>query len=131
MSGSSVYDFGSGKQLSVLQIAARLASQEVPLSEDQVNALSAVAGSSTDNADAPEPAPTPKQVQTELRASIERAVRRIAHERGFEPQQLNKALKQRFGKSRAAMSVEQLKAQRSLLIERCHEWNLTWEELSK
>ena len=131
MSGSSVYDFGSGKQLSVLQIAARLASQEVPLSEDQVNARSAVAGSSTDNADAPEPAPTPKQVQTELRASIECAVRRIAHERGFEPQQLNKALKQRFGKARAAMSVEPLKAQRSLLIERCHEWNLTWEELSK
>lgn len=131
VSGSSVYDFGSGKQLSVLQIAAKLASQGVPLSEDQVNALSAAAGSSADSADAAEPAPTPKQVQTELRASIERAVRRIAHEQGFEPQELNRALKQRFGKSRADMSVEQLKAQRSFLIERCHDWNLTWAELTK
>ena len=96
-----------------------------------MNALSAVADSSTASADAPALAPTPKQVQNELRSSIERAVRRIAHEQGFEPQELNRALKQRFGKSRAHMSVEQLKAQRSFLIERCHEWNLTWEELSK
>jgi hypothetical protein len=80
------------------------------LSEDQMNALSALADSSTASVDTPALAPTPKQVQSELRSTIERAVRRIAHERGFEPQQLNRALKQRFGKSRADMSVEQLKA---------------------
>ena len=125
-----MYDFGSGKQLSVLQIATKLASQGVPLSEEQMNALSAVADSSTASADVPARA-YPQTGANELRSSIERAVRRIAHEQGFEPQELNRALKQRFGKSRADMSVEQLKAQRSFLIERCHEWNLTWEELSK
>ena len=99
-----------------------------PLTREQQNALESLKSA---EASALEHIPlTPKEEQLRLRKGIERLVRQLASNLQRHPEELNRDLKERFGKSRADMTNEELKETYQFVVQAIEKLDIDLEELS-
>ena len=99
-------DLDSQREIEAIRIEESLASVGVTLTEEQVGQL-------LGQTELPKLLPTPITPAVEqrgLRKRIEQMVRELARHHGMEPKELNKIIKNEFGKSRRDMTVADLDA---------------------